>query len=90
MASSIWDEAGADSRVESALGEGLGRLSDMPLLYVLNGSLRISPTARYVVDHCLGGSSWDWVPGSECDGRRILGGRARGTPRLKGTRPQEL
>jgi len=37
MASSIWDEAGADSRSEPELGEGLGRLSDMLLLYVPNG-----------------------------------------------------
>ena len=37
MASLTWDEAGADSRAEPALGEGLGRLSDMLLLYVPRG-----------------------------------------------------
>ena len=37
MASLTWDEAGADSRAEPALGEGLGRLSDMLLLYVPMG-----------------------------------------------------
>ncbi len=46
--------------------------------------------ASYAVDHAGGVLCWDWVPGSHCDGQRILEGRARGTPRLQGHKPTGL
>lgn len=65
-------------------------MSDMPPLYVPRESVVEDSTSPYVVDHCLGEVSWDWMPVFHCDRRRILEGRAWEIPRLKGTCPQDL
>ncbi len=67
--SSMWDEAGRASPIRC---RGRGRReSARYVLTATSAMLHPAPTS-YAVDHAGGVLCWDWVPGSHCDGQRIL------------------